>query len=160
MISKMKKPNNHELAQIYAILRYQFGVEAADHVLARKNEIYLTRYTTGKIRTVYLNKTPIAHMNPRTGYFTLSNKGAKILHAVTPKDTKRITVNKELFTKFSSSSLLAPAVIKATNDIRAGDEVFIVDEKDELLAIAKAILCAQEINTVKYGEVARIRRKT
>ncbi len=152
----MQKPKKSEEAMIYSILNYQYGFGAGDIIFEGNLEI--TRYKSGIVRGIYLDKKLIATMNPTVGVITLSKEGARLIYEKIKNNAKTIVVDRDEFIEHSRKSLLAPIVKSASPDIRMGDEVFIVDEKKELLAIGKALLSAIEINMAKKGEVARIRR--
>ncbi|MFP3269012.1 MAG: PUA domain-containing protein [Desulfurococcales archaeon] len=152
-------PDIQEIAQIYGILYYQFGREAAEEVLRRSLELRVTRYSSGIIREVHMSNIPILYHNPKTGLFTLSQRGAILLFPLVPEDRKRIYIKRDIFEKYTKKVLLAPAVARVTEDIRAGDEVFIVDESGDLLAVGKALASAVEIKVMKRGKVALVRRE-
>ncbi|MFH0903720.1 MAG: PUA domain-containing protein, partial [Methanobacteriota archaeon] len=51
----------------------------------------------------------------------------------------------------------AKHVVSSDPDIRAGEEVMIVDEKDNFLATGKAVLCAHEMTSFKKGMAVEVR---
>jgi predicted RNA-binding protein (TIGR00451 family) len=145
-----------DLATIYSILNYQYG-EGVGEIILETKDISITRYKSGFPRQLYLNGKIFGTFNPRTGFISLSQEGAKIVFGRV--SGKRIVVNRDQFLIHARNTVLAPIVVDASSDIRAGDEVFIVDEDDALLATGKALLSSPEIMRVRYGEVARLRRK-
>ncbi|MEM0021511.1 MAG: PUA domain-containing protein [Fervidicoccaceae archaeon] len=159
-MGRENEPNLHEMAQIYGVIYYQFGKRAAEELLKREKEISLKRYSSGIVREVILPEGTILYHNPSTGLFTLSWKGALLLFPLTQSDRKRIFAKRDIFIKYTKKVLLAPAVIRSTEDIRAGDEIFIVDEEGALLALGKALASAIEINSMKRGKVALVRRSS
>ncbi len=154
-----EKPNMRDLAFLFSILSLQFGEKCGKLLLDKSSEVTVKRSKTGRLRCVLLGNKPILYVNPSLGKVTLSEEGAKLLFPLVDKSRCRIFVRKELFVKHVTKSVLAPAVVGATDDVRAGDEVFIVSEDDELLAIGKALLSALEISNIRRGEVARVRRR-
>lgn len=151
------RPSTGELFQIFSVASYQFGEGLANLLKENAGRIFVTRYSTGRIRVVYIDEEEALYFNPRTGLFSLSYSFAsKALSAV---EGKRIFAKREIFVNFSSKSLLAPAVLGSSDDVRAGDEVFIVDESGRLLAVGKSLLSSCEIGKIKRGEVAVIKRK-
>ncbi|HEW64085.1 PUA domain-containing protein [Fervidicoccus fontis] len=156
---KREKPSKFELIQLKSVIAYQFGKEAVESIFKSNNSIEVSRYSTGRIRTVYINGEEALYFNPKIGLFSLSMYGASLIFPSIPKETKRIAVITEVFENYTKKTLLAPAVAWSTNDIRDGDEVFIVNENGELLALGKALLCHEEIKKIKRGKVALIKRK-
>ncbi|OYT31543.1 MAG: pseudouridine synthase, partial [Thermofilum sp. ex4484_79] len=49
-------------------------------------------------------------------------------------------------------------VVNVDPEIRAGEEVLVVDEEDRLLAIGRAVLAAQEMLSFKRGIAVKVRR--
>jgi uncharacterized protein with predicted RNA binding PUA domain len=45
-----------------------------------------------------------------------------------------------------------------SEDLRAGEEVIIVNEKKELIAVGRAILNGEEMRTLKSGLAIKVRR--
>lgn len=157
-MSSAGKPSTQEIAQIYGVIYYQLGKKAAEEVLRIAEELEVRRYSSGMIREVLLSGTPILYHNPTTGVFTMSWKGAQIFFPFVPPERKRIYVKREIFEKYTKKVLLVPAVAGSTEDIRMGDEVFLVDEKGSLLALGKALVSAAELKSIRRGKVALVRR--
>ncbi len=142
-----------------AVLEYQW---LAGSLLRGRDDIRLECVygRTGYPRKFYLNGVEAFYFNPRYGMLTLSREGARMVFDVMPKNYKRVKVVGEEFAEHVKGSVLAPIVKGLTRDVRYGDEVFVVDEKDKPLAVGKALLGFYEFKTgVKKGEVVRIRRK-
>lgn len=55
-------------------------------------------------------------------------------------------------------SIFAKFVIDCDSNIRASEEVLIVNRDDELLAIGKSLLCAPEIMNFKKGQAVKTRK--
>jgi len=157
-LSSSYRASKQEIAQIYGVLYYQFGREAAGAFFERKEELRVRRYLSGIIREVILGGSPVLFHNPTTGLFTLSWEAAEIIFPRIPSGKMRIFAKRDIFEKHTKKVLLRPAVLEATEDVRPGDEVFIVDERGELLALGKALMSAEEIKRLTKGKVALVRR--
>ena len=114
---------------------------------------------TGKIRHIYDGKTLIVNMRASDSFLILSKEGAKRLHAATQYPKNRVVVNKdsEPFS-LEGKSVFAKFVVECDEDIRAKDEVLIVNEEDKLLAYGKALLGACEINDFQTGQAIKTRK--
>jgi len=56
------------------------------------------------------------------------------------------------------ASLAAPGVLRLTSDIKKGSEVALMTQKGELVALASALMSAEEILEAEHGLVARTTR--
>ncbi len=144
---------------LYSQLSYQFGKGVGDAVLKLIDNLYVTRYKGGSPRAFFLNGKPFFNVNPKTGIITLSKEAATFLFPFVDKKCCRIIVNGKEYITHTKGGILAPIVKGITRDVRAGKEVFIVDEEDNLLAIGKALIGAHELIGLRRGEVAKIRRR-
>ena len=71
----------------------------------------------------------------------------------------RVVVMKEVG-KFiaEGKNVFAKHVVDVDPEIRANDEVLVVDEDDNLLATGKAVLCAKEMLEFKKGVAVSVRQ--
>lgn len=145
-------------AKIKAIADYQFGKGAGEVLFAGKLKIEKSK-KTGKIRHVYLNGEILANMRASDGYFVLGKLGAKRLHQFKESPEHRVIVNKdsEPFAK-EGKSVFSKFVIDCDWNIRSGDEVLIVNEKDELLGFGKSLLSYNEIMNFNNGQAIKTRK--
>lgn len=151
---------------LWASTLKQFGARAARAVyeLIRAGELEVELSATGNPKVVRRvvggrEREDILYFNPLTGALTLSREGARMMFPLIEKNKKRIVVRRREFCEHVRGSLLAPVVVRVTSDVKAGDEVFVVDEQDELLAVAKALVSSEDLALMRRGEVARIRRR-
>ena len=147
-----------DLKKVKAIADYQFGVGAGDALFTGNIKIEKSK-KTGKIRHIYDGKTLIVNMRASDSFLILSKEGAKRLHAATQYPKNRVVVNKdsEPFS-LEGKSVFAKFVVECDEDIRAKDEVLIVNEEDKLLAYGKALLGACEINDFQSGQAIKTRK--
>ena len=147
-----------DLKKVKAIADYQFGVGAGDALFTGNIKIEKSK-KTGKIRHIYDGKTLIVNMRASDSFLILSKEGAKRLHAATQYPKNRVVVNKdsEPFS-LEGKSVFAKFVVECDEDIRAKDEVLIVNEEDKLLAYGKALLGACEINDFQTGQAIKTRK--
>lgn len=63
--------------------------------------------------------------------------------------------------RLSGSSIYAAGILDASEEISPGDEVIIFNsDKTRLIGIGSAIISGKTMKTLKYGRVAKLRRKT
>ncbi|MBP2045050.1 MAG: tRNA guanosine(15) transglycosylase TgtA [Methanobacterium aggregans] len=144
--------------KIRCIADYQFGAGSGNALFKGDIKIVKSR-KTGKIRHVYDGETLIATLRASDGVFVLDREGARRLHSHLEYPKNRVAVNSdaEPFAR-EGKSIFAKFVIDCDIDIKANEEVLIVNENDELLAFGKAILCGHEIVDFKTGQAVKTRK--
>ena len=147
-----------DVKKVKAIADYQFGPGAGEALFSGNINIEKSK-KTGKIRHVYDGKVLIVNMRASDSYLILSKEGAKRLHNAMQYPKNRVVVNKdsEPFA-LDGKSVFCKFVVECDEDIRANDEVLIVNEQDQLLAYGKALLGACEIEQFKTGQAIKTRK--
>ena len=146
------------LRRIRSVADYQFGKGIGTTLFTENVEIIRAK-RTGRIRYIYLDGKRLATLRPTNGLFSLSITGAKrivenaisakCLVAVRDDVSKFIAVGGDVFAKH---------VVKADGDIRPKDEVIVVDEKGEVLAVGRAVLSGEEMIAFTRGVAIKVRR--
>ena len=151
----MLKPEYH-LKRVRTIADYQFGKSAGESLFPDDVEFQFS--TTGRVRSILLDNKRISTVRAQDGMLTLSIMGARKLHEFIKYPAHRVTVNSDAATFVAKGkNAFAKHVIAADPDIRAGQEVLVVDENDVLLATGKAVLCAPEMLAFKKGMAVDVR---
>ena len=147
-----------DIKKVKAIADYQFGVGAGDALFTGNINIEKSK-KTGKIRHIYDGKVLIVNMRASDSYLILSKEGAKRLHNTMPYPQNRVVVNKdsEPFA-LDGKSVFCKFVVECDENIRAKDEVLIINEEDRLLAYGKALLGACEIEQFQTGQAIKTRK--
>lgn len=147
-----------DVKKLKAIADYQFGIGAGDALFTGNINVEKSK-KTGKIRHVYDGKVLIVNMRASDSYLILSKEGAKRLHNKMPYPLNRVIVNKdsEPFA-LDGKSVFCKFVVDCDYDIRARDEVLIVNEEDKLLAYGKSLLSACEIKEFESGQAIKTRK--
>ncbi|MEM2249798.1 MAG: PUA domain-containing protein [Candidatus Bathyarchaeia archaeon] len=146
------------LQRIRSVADYQFGKGVGEVLFPQDVEIAYSK-RTGRIRYVFLNGKRLATMRPMDGLFSLSIEGAKrILESGVP--AKCIVTVKNDVSKFiaEGGDVFAVHVLKADDEIRPKDEVIVVNERGEVLAVGKAMLSGEEMTAFKVGVAVKVRR--
>jgi 7-cyano-7-deazaguanine tRNA-ribosyltransferase len=114
---------------------------------------------TGRIRYVYLNGKRLATLRPTDGLFSLSITGAKRI-AENRNSAKCFVTVKDDISKFiaEGGDVFAVHVVKADDEIRPKDEVMVVNESGEVLAVGRAVLSGEEMKAFKTGVAVKVRR--
>lgn len=147
-----------DVKKVKAIADYQFGVGAGEAIFSGNINIEKSK-KTGKIRHIYDGKVLLVNMRASDSYLILSKEGAKRLHNNMAYPKNRVVVNKdsEPFA-LDGKSVFCKFVVDCDDDIRAKDEVLIVNEEDKLLAYGKALLGACEISQFQTGQAIKTRK--
>ena len=146
------------LRRIRSVADYQFGKGVGEKLFPENVEIAYSK-RTGRIRYIYLDGKRLATLRPMDGLFSLSIEGAKrIIESGAP--AKCIVTVKNTVYKFiaDGGDVFAVHVVKADNEIRPKDEVILVNEKGEVLAVGRAVLSGEEMTAFKVGVAVKVRR--
>ena len=146
------------LRRVRSIADYQFGKGVGEKLFPENVEIVYSK-RTGRIRYIYLNGKRLATLRPMDGFFSLSIEGAKrIVEKRIP--ARCIVTVKNSFSKFvaEGGDVFAAHVLKADGEIRPKDEVIVVNEGGEVLAVGRTILSGEEMTAFKTGVAVKVRR--
>ena len=111
---------------------------------------------TGRIRYVFLNGKRLVTMRPTDGLFSLSVTGAKRVAGA----AKCCVEVRDDVSKFiaEGGDVFAVHVVRADDEIRARDEVVVVEGGGKVLAVGRAVLSGEEMRAFKRGVAVKVRR--
>ena len=137
---------------------YQFGKGVGAKLFPENVEIVRSK-RTGRIRYVYLDGKRLATLRPTNGLFSLSISGAKRIVQNAGSTKCLVTVRNDV-SKFiaKGGDVFAKHVVRADGDIRPTDEVIVVDEGCEVLAVGRAVLSGEEMKAFSRGVAVKVRR--
>jgi uncharacterized protein with predicted RNA binding PUA domain len=146
------------LKRIRSVADYQFGKGVGNVLFPENVEIAYSK-RTGRIRYIYLNGKRLATMRPTDGLFSLSIEGAKRI-AENLKAAKCFVTVQNMVAKFvgDGGDVFAAHVVWADEEIRPKDEVIVLDENGNVLAVGKAVLSGIEMKAFKVGVAVKVRR--
>ena len=145
------------LRRVRIIADYQFGPGAGNALFSDTVRFSLSR--TRRISQVLEGDTRVATLRASDGLFTLSQLGARRLHACFPYPKLRITVNSEAMSFVGAGkTAFAKHVLHVDPDLRAHDEVLLVDENDALIATGQALLSPPEMIAFNKGVAVKVRQ--
>lgn len=142
------------------IADYQFGRNAGKTLFPETCKFILSP-SSGRIRQIIDGNTGkrIATMKADSGWFTLSIEGAKKLHNVFNYPKLRVVVLNEVAEFIAKGkNVFAKHVVDVDENIRANDEVIVVDEDDNILATGKCALSAFEMLEMDRGVAVSVRQ--
>jgi len=144
--------------RIRGVADYQFGKGIGARLFPENVEIIRSK-RTGRIRYVYLDGNRLATLRPTDGLFSLSIAGAKRIVENASSAKCLVTVMDDV-SKFiaEGGDVFAKHVVKADGDIRPKNEVIVVDEKGEVLAVGRAVLSGEEMIVFTRGVAVKVRR--
>lgn len=146
------------LQKIRCIADYQFGRDSGDKLFPDTVRIVYSK-NTGKIRHIHLGEELLATLRPTTGLFVLTLAGAKrLVREVKPlRLWVKIHDDAEPFVS-KGRSAFAKHVVDADTEIRPNEEVIVINTKNEVLAVGRAILSGKEMKEFSRGMAVRVRR--
>ena len=151
----MSQTNPH-LKRVRTIADYQFGKGTGEKLFPENVEFQFS--STGRVRSILLEKSRIATVRAQDGVLTLGIAGARRLHEITIFPGNRVVVSSDAAPFVARGrNAFARHVVAVDPDIRAGKEILVVDEKDNLLATGKAVLCAREMMAFEKGMAVDVR---
>jgi uncharacterized protein with predicted RNA binding PUA domain len=143
------------LTRIRGVADYQFG-RGVGAVLFPESVSVAFSCRTGRIRYVFLKGERLATMKPTDGLFSLSLSGAERIAV----HTRCVVVVRDDVAKFiaDGGDVFAAHVVSVDDDVRARDEVIVIDRAGRVLAVGRAVLSGGEMKAFKRGVAVKIRR--
>ncbi len=151
---------NTEFEKVKAISEYQFGSKITEYLFNNLKDIkYQKSKTTNKIRYIYNSDELLLTLKPDTGLFSLSFLSAKIIIENFESPTLRCVVKNEVseFIK-SGRNVFCKHVVDIDNKLRVLDEVIVVSENQEILAIGRLKVPVPNIKQFKNGIAILVRK--
>ncbi len=146
---EFKEPKINWKVYFRLLLDYQFGRGASKCI--KNFELELAR--TGKPRFVKVKGERIGTISAETGFFIPNAKGAFLL-----KDfMKKITVKKEAEGFVRKGKNLLAKFALPIDRIYPGEEVLVLNEKNEIIACGKSLMNSKEIKFFRRGAAVKIR---
>ena len=146
------------LSKVRKVADYQLGKDMGQILFPQNARIVFSR-TTGRIRHIYLKGRLLATLRPTDGMLSLTVNGASRLAQEARSTGFLVKVSKEAGPFIAKGkSVFAKHVIEADPEIRPQEEVIVVNENNELLAVGKTTMTGREMSLFKRGIAVRIRK--
>ncbi|AEM37968.1 PUA domain containing protein [Pyrolobus fumarii 1A] len=153
---KLRRASRWEIVRLRAIADYQFGLGAGE-CLVPDDAIVGVSPNTLRIREVYGGEgVLLATLRASDYFFSLSIEGAKRLLSCFPRPRLRVVVDPS---RVPHKSVPTEAILDVDEELRAGDEVIVVDLGDSLVGVGRLRLSPLEIKSGVRGEAVRLRKK-
>ena len=148
---------NSSLRRVQIIADFQFGSGTGPALFPEGCGFILS--TTGRIRQVLLGCSRLATVRASDGRLTLGIEGAKRVQAALPAPAYRVVIRDDVaeFVE-KGKNAFAKHVVAADPQIRAGDDVLVVDGADRLVACGAAVVSGPEMLAFNYGVAVRVRQ--
>jgi uncharacterized protein with predicted RNA binding PUA domain len=144
------------LERMRTIADYQFGKGAGKALFPDGVTFTLSR--TGRVRQIVEGDRRIVTVRANDGFLILSTFGGEKLKAVLPYPEKRVVMNEDAAPFVAKGkTAFCKFVVSCDPEIRAFEEVLLVDRDDKLLATGQALLAAPEIVAFKRGSAVNVR---
>lgn len=139
------------------IADFQFGRGAGEALFLDDTSYSLSK--TRRLRYLFQEKERIATVRAKDGLLTLSMLGAKRLHAHFPRPHLRVVACDDAAPFIAKGgNVFAKHVLDVDPEVRAADEVLVVDQVDQLLATGTAVLAPEEMLQIKRGLAVQVRK--
>ena len=156
----MDNPHLLGLRQAKAISDYQFGKDITNLLFKDIDSIRIERSpATQKIRYIFLENNLILSLRPNNGFFTLSIHSARIIITNFGAPKLRVIVLNEIseFIK-KGRNVFCKHLIDIDENLRPLDEVIVVNQDDELLAIGRLKLPITYVKSFSSGVAVNVRK--
>jgi len=145
-----------EVRILRSVANYQFRAGVGPHLIP-DNALLKISKNTGRIREVLTSDSRrIASIRASTFTLSLTLYGGSILHRLT-KGLRVGVVNDVVKYVVTGSSLFSRHVLSIDEELRAGDEVLVVDESDNLLCVGRLVLSPYEVMFFTRGVAVKLR---
>ena len=149
-----------DLRKIKAISDYQFGSTITDILFDNEASIHIEySKNTGRIKHIYESDKLLLNFRPNNGLFTLSFFSAKkIIENVKSPILRAIVLNEISEFIQKGRNVFCKHVIEIDSNLRPLDEVIVVNQNDELLAIGRVMIPIPYIRSFKTGIAINVRK--
>ncbi len=149
---------HYVLRKIRSIADYQLGKGVGERLFPSDVEVVFSKRTK-RIRYIYLGGKRLATLRPTNGMFSLTVTGAKRILDGAKHLRLWVKVSKDAAPFVAKGkSVFAKHVVDADEKIRPREEVIVLDERGEVLAVGRAVLTGAEMEAFKCGVAVRVRR--
>jgi 7-cyano-7-deazaguanine tRNA-ribosyltransferase len=146
-----------DIEKIRIIADYQFDKGIGEKIFS--DNVKIEKSKNGRIKRIWNGNKLLATLRSRDGFLALRIEGAKLLHKYTKPLKYRVVIIDEEVKKIVSKgkNVFAKFIEKCDTNIIPREEVLIVDEEDNLLAVGEAILTGNEMLIFKRGVAVKTR---
>ncbi|MGM0770023.1 MAG: PUA domain-containing protein [Halobacteriota archaeon] len=144
------------IKKVRVMADYQFGKGCGDILFPDNVTFQLSR--TKRIRQIMLEGKRIATARAKDGMLTLSMEAAAKVHHHIPAPELRVMVCDDAVPFVSKGkTTFAKHVTAIDPGLRSGDEIIVVDEKDNAIATGQLLLSPDEVKALDTGAAVDVR---
>jgi len=138
------------------IADFQFGQGSGQALFLDDTTYSLSK--TKRVRQLFSGDVRIATVRARDGLLTIGMFGARRLYDYLPSERLRVMVSDEAAPYVAKGgTAFARHVVQVDPEIRAGEEILVVDEEGRLIATGKVLLSPQEMLDLSRGPAVMVR---
>ena len=146
------------LQKVRKIADYQFGKGMGEKLFSDKVSFTISK-KTGRIREIRQEGKLIATLNPTSGLLNLTIEGAERLAAGNEVKSGWVKIQDEVASFIENGGdVFAKHVIDADEEIRPMEEVIILNSRNEVIAVGRALLSGIEMHEFTRGVAVKVRR--
>ncbi len=154
---RLERGGRNSLEKIREILDYQYGKGVGRKIFDLNVKIEFSK-KTGRVRRIYRGDELIATLVPGRGLFVLKGEGVKRLFRSLPRGKYCIVAKDEAIQFLKKGrSLFAKFVLDCDHEIRAAEEVFIVNKEWNLVGYGRALMSCEEMKFFRRGAAVKVR---
>ncbi len=145
------------MQRIRSVADYQFGKGVGAKLFPENVEILYSK-ATGRIRYINLNGVRLATLRPTDGLLSISLNAAGLL-AENPRIARCFITARTDVSEFiaKGGDVFAAHVVNCDVEVHSKDEVIVVNEKGDVLAVGRALLSSAEMQAFKVGVAVKVR---
>ncbi len=145
------------ISNLRTIADYQFGSGAGEALFPEGGSLTIKRTASGRPQQVLAESGRIVSFGT-DGRFTLGIEGGRRLASALESPAYRVIVDDESepFVR-DGKNVFAKFVLEAGEQIRPGDEIVVVHERGEVIAVGRAELDASGIADFETGMAVKVR---
>lgn len=145
------------LGKVRSVADFQFGKGVGTALFPEGVEFEYSK-RTGRIRFINLNGERLATLRPTDGLLSLSIKAAKTIADNAPTAKCFVTIQNDVSKYIAQGGdVFAVHVVAVDEEVYAKDEVIVLDEDKNVLAVGRTVLSAPEIRAFKTGVAVKVR---
>jgi predicted RNA-binding protein (TIGR00451 family) len=149
---------NEDLERMRAVADFQFGRGAGGVLFPADTRIEYSK-NTGKPRHLEAGGELVANYRPNDALFTLTIAGARRLVSAMNVLGYTVTILDDVVEAVEQGgNVFAKHVVDAGDAVRPGDEVVVLDQTGEVIAVGKALLTRKEMLSFRTGAAVKVRR--
>ena len=147
----------NDLNLVRAVADYQFGRGIGERLFPEGVKLVYSK-RTGRVRHIYLGGRLLATLRPTDGLLSLTLDGARRLMEANGRRRYWVKVSREASPYVARGrSVFAKHVVDVDVGIRPGEEVAVLSEDGEVIAVGRALLSGREMLQFRHGVAVKVR---